>query len=385
LNLSLEFNELFESFGKTQMSWMILALAIGMAGAADVSGAAATATGKDAAALAAPTATVADLDSPRQARGRPEIYVTNEASGDLTVIDGTDLKAVATIPLGKRPRGVQLSPDHTRLYVALSGWPVSPPGVDERTLPPPDRSADGVGIVDIRAGKLLGMMRGVTNPEQLAVGPDGMVYAPSEDSGSVVVLDPKTRSPRATIAVGDQPEGVAISPDGKALYVSLEGDDTVAVIDLKSRQVTSKIAVGQRPRSIAVSADGSRLYVTNEVGDALSVIDASANKLIQTVKFADERERPMGIALSSNRERAYVTTGRGGDLIVVDTASGAVLQTVKVGARPWGVCRSGDGKTLFTANGPSNDVTSVDTASGKVTARIAVGQKPWGIACAPGS
>jgi YVTN family beta-propeller protein len=368
LNLSLEFNELFESFGKTQMSWMILALAIGMAGAADVSGAAATATGKDAAALAAPTATVADLDSPRQARGRPEIYVTNEASGDLTVIDGTDLKAVATIPLGK-----------------LSGWPVSPPGVDERTLPPPDRSADGVGIVDIRAGKLLGMMRGVTNPEQLAVGPDGMVYAPSEDSGSVVVLDPKTRSPRATIAVGDQPEGVAISPDGKALYVSLEGDDTVAVIDLKSRQVTSKIAVGQRPRSIAVSADGSRLYVTNEVGDALSVIDASANKLIQTVKFADERERPMGIALSSNRERAYVTTGRGGDLIVVDTASGAVLQTVKVGARPWGVCRSGDGKTLFTANGPSNDVTSVDTASGKVTARIAVGQKPWGIACAPGS
>ena len=39
------------------------------------------------------------------------IYVTNEASGDLTIIDGTKNTALATIPLGKRPRGIAVSPD----------------------------------------------------------------------------------------------------------------------------------------------------------------------------------------------------------------------------------------------------------------------------------
>ena len=77
------------------------------------------------------------------------VYVTNETSGDLTIIDATKNTALATIPLGKRPRGIAVSPDRRFLYVALSGSPVAGPGVDESKLPPPDRSADGIGVVDI--------------------------------------------------------------------------------------------------------------------------------------------------------------------------------------------------------------------------------------------
>src|SRR5262245_45669606 len=83
------------------------------------------------------------------------LFVTNEMSGDLTVIDTATRQVVATIPLGKRPRGVRLSPDESTLYVALSGSPIAPPGTDESKLPPPDRKADGIGVVDIRQGKLL--------------------------------------------------------------------------------------------------------------------------------------------------------------------------------------------------------------------------------------
>src|SRR5262245_29868600 len=72
------------------------------------------------------------------------IYATNEQSGDLSVIDAATNTVVATIPLGKRPRGIAVSPDRRKLYVALSGSPAAPPGVDEKTLPPPDRSADGI-------------------------------------------------------------------------------------------------------------------------------------------------------------------------------------------------------------------------------------------------
>ena len=56
------------------------------------------------------------------------VYVTNEASGDLTVIDASTGSVVATAPLGKRPRGIKASPDGKTLYVALSGSPNAGPG-----------------------------------------------------------------------------------------------------------------------------------------------------------------------------------------------------------------------------------------------------------------
>ena len=76
----------------------------------------------------------------------PRLFVTNERSGDLSVIDLGSNRVVATVPLGKRPRGIRVSPDGATLYVALSGSPMAPPGVDEKSLPPPDRSADGIGV-----------------------------------------------------------------------------------------------------------------------------------------------------------------------------------------------------------------------------------------------
>jgi len=81
--------------------------------------------------------------------GTYRVYVTNEASGDLTIIDPVKMEALATVPLGKRARGIHPSPDGKLLYVALSGSPLAPPGVDESTLPPPDKSADGIGVFDV--------------------------------------------------------------------------------------------------------------------------------------------------------------------------------------------------------------------------------------------
>ena len=53
-----------------------------------------------------------------------------------------------------------MSPDKSTLYVALSSSPPAPPGVDESTLPPPDRTADGIGVFDIRQQKLVRVLPG---------------------------------------------------------------------------------------------------------------------------------------------------------------------------------------------------------------------------------
>src|ERR1700678_2343574 len=76
----------------------------------------------------------------------PRVYVSNEASGDVTVVDVTSGKAIATLPVGKRPRGIQRSPDGARVYVALSGSVAAPPGSNAPPAPS-DPAAHGVGII----------------------------------------------------------------------------------------------------------------------------------------------------------------------------------------------------------------------------------------------
>ena len=56
-----------------------------------------------------------------------QIWVSNEKSDDITVISGADFKVLATVPVGKRPRGIHASPDGKVVYVALSGTPVAAP------------------------------------------------------------------------------------------------------------------------------------------------------------------------------------------------------------------------------------------------------------------
>src|SRR5262245_11890262 len=94
---------------------------------------------------------------PPFAAGR--LFVTNENGGDITVVDVAAAKAVATIPVGKRPRGIRVSPDGSTLFVALSGSPIAPPGVDESKLPPADKKADGIGVVSVSEQRLLRVIR----------------------------------------------------------------------------------------------------------------------------------------------------------------------------------------------------------------------------------
>src|SRR5262244_2080614 len=101
------------------------------------------------------------------------IYVTNERSGDLTVIDAATHDVIATVPLGKRPRGIHASPDRQTIYVALSGSPIAGPGVDESKLPPPDKSADGIGVFDVAQQKVVRIIKAGSDPENFDISKDG--------------------------------------------------------------------------------------------------------------------------------------------------------------------------------------------------------------------
>lgn len=309
------------------------------------------------------------------------IYVTNERSGDLSVIDAATYEVVATIPLGKRPRGIHASPDGKTIYVALSGSPIAPPGVDESTLPPPDKKADAIGVFDVRQNKLLRLIPAGSDPEEFDLSKDGtLLYCSNEDVGQTSIVDIASGKVIASIPVGPEPEGVTTSPDGKSVFVTSEQGGTIAVIDTAARKTIKTIPVGNRPRDVAFFPDGSKAYVTRENDGVISIVDAIKHQPIQTIELGPQGEiKPMSVILSADAKTAYVSSGRGKRVFVIDTATNMVTASIEVGDRPWGIALSPDGKMLYTANGPSNDVSVVDLAARTVIKKIKVGNSPWGV------
>ncbi len=337
----------------------------------------------------APASTAAPPAAPaaRPAPAIPPIrvFVTNEQSGDLTVIDAATNTVIATAPLGKRPRGIQVGPGGKFLYVALSGSPSAPPGVDEKTLPPPDRSADGIGEIDADTYKVTRVIKAGNDPEQLAVSADGMrLYVANEDAAQVSVVDVPSGNVIATVKIGEEPEGVSIRPDGKVVYVTSEEDGAVFAIDTETNKMMKRIPVGSRPRSIGFLPDNSRAYVSLENDGAVAVIDAKQHKFLHLMKLEGQgntpKARPMGIKVAADGSVVYITTGRFGHLFFADPAKTAASSSIEVGQRPWGIALSPDAKTAYTANGPSNDVSVVDLGAKTVTKKIPAGRGPWGIA-----
>ena len=310
-------------------------------------------------------------------------YVSNEDGHTVTVIDTDKNEVISTIPIGKRPRGIQLSHDGKTLYVALSGLPKCPPSVPDEECAKlgRDLKADGVAAVDTATMKVVKVFEAGSDPEQFDLAADGRLYVANEDSATATVLDTKTGKIITRVPVGKEPEGVRVSPDGKYVVVTNESDNSVSIIDTKTLKEVKHVVVGKRPRDAAFTPDSKTAYLSGEFDNSLYRIRVPEGDPVEHILQLDANNRPMSVKLDTKRNRLYASTGRGGKIVALDV-SGTPRQVgeVKVGARPWGFALTADGKYLYTANGPSNDVSVVDTATLKVIKTIPVGSSPWGVA-----
>jgi PQQ-dependent catabolism-associated beta-propeller protein len=312
------------------------------------------------------------------------LYLSSEASGEIVVVDPDTAAVQARIAVGKRPRGLKVSRDGRFLYVALSGSPRGGPNVDESKLPPADRSADGVGVVDLIERKLVRTFPSGQDPESFDVSRDGKtLYVSNEETATLSVLDLESAKITHEVAVGKEPEGVTVRPDGKAVYVTSEQDSKVTAIDTATFAVIADIPAGMRPRGVIFTKDGNTGFISNEFGGTLTVFDPRSNKPLSTIKIEAKvplGERPMGLALSPDDKKLFVSTGRGGAIAVIDVAKRDFDHLIEnVGARPWGIAMDSDGKRLFTANGSSDDLSIIDVARGEVEKKIPIGGLPWGV------
>src|ERR1041385_1193256 len=133
-------------------------------------------------------------------------------AGDVTVIDGNNDEGGATFTVGKRPRGIHAMPDGKRLFVTLSGSPRMAPGLDENRAPA-DKRADGLGVIDPAARKLIDHWHIGSDPEQFAISRDGkFAFIANEDDASASIIDLGSGQSRGTVKVSEEPEGVGVDP-----------------------------------------------------------------------------------------------------------------------------------------------------------------------------
>jgi PQQ-dependent catabolism-associated beta-propeller protein len=297
------------------------------------------------------------------------LFVSNELGRTITVIDADTRQPIGDIAVPGRPRGIAVSGDGRRVYVALSDT------VRQKAGP-----ADGIVAIDIAERHIIDRLPAGTDPEQFAISRDGhWIYASNEDAGTATGIDLRTRKIAGRFVVGLEPEGVAISPDDRWVYVTGETSNTVSVIDTRAQRVIANVLVPSRPRAATFSRDGRTAFVTSEIGRALTIIDVRTHAATATIAITDSGAKPVGVALSPDERLAYVATGRANSVAVVDLAARRQVASIPVGRRPWGIAISGDGRTVYTANGLSGDVSVIDTGTRQVVATIKAGAGPWGV------
>ena len=152
-------------------------------------------------------------------------------------------------------------------------------------------------------------------------------------SGPAVVGHPSFLSPHSR----------PVTLNGEHVFVVNTPADTVDVIDRRTRRVVRRIAVGVDPVGLALRPDGKELWVSNHVSDSVSVIDlekgsATRFHVVATVQDLDPRtkatrfDEPVGIAFASN-EKAYVALSSENKIAVINTRTRKVERRLNITAQ----------------------------------------------------
>lgn len=288
------------------------------------------------------------------------IFVSNEKDNNVAVIDGNTLKVIDTIAIGERPRGIGVSPDGSELYVAVS-------------------EENKIKVVDTGSLQILREFDAGPGPEAFAVHPDGNIYLSNEDNSTASVINPKTGKLIAQIRVGLEPEGVAVSADGKRVIVTSESTSMLHVIRVPEHTIEYNILVGARPRSATFTRNGNFAYATAEVSGEVFKVDMNTGEVIKTSTLNDDHAKPKDVLLSYDEKTLYVAGGRSNAVKVMNADTLELIRKIAVGKRVWGLAMSRDKKRLFTTDGISGTVSVIDTDKNEKIKVVQVGSYPWGI------
>nr|WP_281366998.1 YncE family protein [Janibacter alkaliphilus] len=197
----------------------------------------------------------------------------------------------------------------------------------------------------------------------------------------VYEIDTASLEIERVVEVGAVPKYVAATPDGKHVLVSNWCSMDLSVIDAKTAKVVKTIPLGgENPRGIAVSPDSSTAYVANMGNDETVKVDLGSGEV---TPFASTGVNPRHLLMSPKGDRLYITNAGSGTVSKVDTGNGEVVGEATVGADPRSMAMSPDGAALYVANYDSATVSKVRAEDMSVLQTVETDDVPIGITYEP--
>lgn len=245
-----------------------------------------------------------------------------------------------------------------------------------------NRLSNTVSVIATATNTIAATIPVGTNPDGVAITPDGaFVYVADGLAGAVSVIATATNTVVATVAVGGMPFHVAVAPDGGHVYVASQVSNVVSVIETAGNSVVASIPVPSAPTGLAITPDGARIYVS--VGSAVAVIATATNAITATIPLSEAR----GLAVTPDGAAVYVARTcspgpcSGGFVSVIATATNAVVADVSVASGAFQVAITPNGAFAYVT--ASGFVFVIATATNTVAANLALGVVPFGVAITP--
>jgi YVTN family beta-propeller protein len=151
------------------------------------------------------------------------------------------------------------------------------------------------------------------------------LYAVTKEDNSLYVIDLRSKRIITKKPLGGEGYTCILSPDRKLLYVSCWGCDKILVFSTITLQFTASVNVGDNPNDMCLTADGKYLFVANSNDNNVSVIDTRDQKVIETLNAALYPDAPPGsttnsVALTKDGKRLYVANADNNCLAVFDVS-----------------------------------------------------------------
>jgi YVTN family beta-propeller protein len=292
------------------------------------------------------------------------VYVANESSGTVSMIDAGTMQVVGTVGLG--------SPGTHDLVLTRDG----------KTLFATNLATGRLSLIDTTQGAVVASLTTGNRCHSVALTNDERhLWVVNIGDNNISIVDVSSLRILGTIPVGKMPGHIRFSKDGQYAYVTLQGEDSVEVVEVGSHRTLTKIPAGKTPHYLLPSPDGRYMWGGGTGGDDVYVIDVATNQRVAALKVG---LKPQHLAFGFRGmvgPLAYVVTETQNEVVVVnaDPRELKVLDRIPVGAAPNGVGADRTGTRLFVANQLGNSVSVIDTGTGRAIATIPVGIKPVGV------
>lgn len=288
------------------------------------------------------------------------IYVANESSNDVSVIDATTFQPIGTIA----------AKNHSTHDLAVTR--------DGRRLFATNLASGRVSVIDTQKQETIASIYTGERSHVVALTNDNtQVWVANIGENTISIIDTVTFRILGTIPVGKGPTGLTFSHDGRFAYVSSQGEKVVGVIDTATHQVIKTIPVGANPHFLVVSRNGY-VWGVNTGENDIYVLDPENHEKVGTFVVGD---KPQQIAFGykgTTGPLAYVTVGSQNKVIALggDPKNLKVMDEIPVGEGPNGIWSNPEGTRLFVAHDKGNELRVIDTGTGQTLATVPVGRKP---------